>query len=70
MTKNEEANLPKCLASVTRFDEVFVVHRRPFPLDESWSDDEACRRIAEEIEEANREARRLAGKEDAPLSAS
>ena len=25
MTKNEEANLPKCLASVERFDEVFVV---------------------------------------------
>jgi glycosyltransferase involved in cell wall biosynthesis len=25
MTKNEELNLPKCLASVTRFDEVFVV---------------------------------------------
>jgi glycosyltransferase involved in cell wall biosynthesis len=25
MTKNEEANLPKCLASAPRFDEVFVV---------------------------------------------
>lgn len=25
MTKDEEANLPKCLASVERFDEVFVV---------------------------------------------
>jgi len=25
MTKNEESNLPKCLASVSRFDEVFVV---------------------------------------------
>jgi glycosyltransferase involved in cell wall biosynthesis len=25
MTKNEERNLPKCLASVARFDEVFVV---------------------------------------------
>lgn len=25
MTKNEEANLPKCLKSVERFDEVFVV---------------------------------------------
>ena len=25
MTRNEELNLPKCLASVERFDEVFVV---------------------------------------------
>lgn len=28
MTKNEEANLPKCLESVARFDEVFVVDSR------------------------------------------
>ena len=28
MTKNEESNLPKCLPSVERFDEVFVVDSR------------------------------------------
>jgi glycosyltransferase involved in cell wall biosynthesis len=28
MTKNEESNLPKCLASVSQFDEVFVVDSR------------------------------------------
>lgn len=43
------------------FDKVWVVHGEPFPLDPAWSEDEACRRIGEAIEAANREAERLAG---------
>jgi lysophospholipid acyltransferase (LPLAT)-like uncharacterized protein len=43
------------------FDVVEVVHGEPFPVDESWSEEEACRRIAEAISSANREARKRAG---------
>ena len=43
------------------FDRVFVVHGEPFPLDAKWSEEEACRIVAESIECMSREAAGMAG---------